>query len=84
MDVSVEEPLAIEPKSPELDRADKLLVLAVVAPPLAWLAQLTAGISLAGWMCGAQTRWPLHVATALALAAAAAAGLHCWRASGPG
>lgn len=78
MDVS-EEPLVIAPKAPELDGTDKRLVLAVVAPPLAWLAQLTAGISLSAWMCGAQARWPLHVATAVALSIAAVAALHCAR-----
>lgn len=76
------EGLHVEPKRPELDRGDRALLTAAFAGPLAWLVQLGFGVSVLPWLCTADTRAPLHLATAAALAAVALGVAHCWRRGG--
>ena len=70
---------AIEPTRPELGPGDRLLLLAALAGPLAWFAQLCVGIAIVGDLCAAQTRWPFHATTAVALVACLAGTIVCWR-----
>jgi hypothetical protein len=64
---------------PELGVHDRRLAIAALLPPVAFLLQQGFGQALAGWMCAAQTRWPLHAMTAGALGVALLCGAFCWR-----
>jgi hypothetical protein len=51
----------------------------VLVGPTATLVQLQANYALVLWACGAGREWPLHLVSALALAAAVGAALLSWR-----
>jgi hypothetical protein len=75
-----ERPVEMQAPIPVLAPADRRLLLAALAGPLAWLAQFGVAYGLVGPMCALGTSGWLHAATAAALAATALGGTHCARA----
>jgi hypothetical protein len=51
------------------------LWLGLLGPPVAWLTQLQVNYALVPWACNSGNLVPLHIATAVFLACAIAAGL---------
>lgn len=80
---SSERELRVEPNRRELAPADRLTLIAALAPPTAWLAQLSLAGSFAGWMCASGREWPLQALTGAVLLVSAWAGWHCWRHRNP-
>lgn len=57
----------VEEKKPEVADADRILLAAAAAPPLAWLSQLAFGMGAARWLCAIGSRGPFYVASGLSL-----------------
>ncbi|HEX2163214.1 MAG TPA: hypothetical protein VHM02_04645, partial [Thermoanaerobaculia bacterium] len=70
----------VEPPQHEVAPADRRLMAAAALPALAWLTQLLFGLATVRWMCRIESRLPLALATAVALAAALWALVACRRA----
>jgi hypothetical protein len=75
--------LHVEPHRRELAPRDRLTLIAALAPPTVWLAQLSLAGSLASWMCANGAEWPLRALTAAVLITCAWGGWHCWRHRAP-
>jgi len=73
------ERVVVQAPLPAVSARDGRLILAALAGPLAWLAQLGVGYGLVGPMCVARSRWWLHALTAAALACVGLGARHCWR-----
>lgn len=56
------------------------LWFALLAPPVAFLAQLEANYAMVSSLCVRGERWPLHLVTLVAIAVCVAAGVVAWRA----
>ncbi len=63
--------------TPRLDKRHEWFGL--LTGPVAWSVQLTLAYALSSWTCDGDTLAPLHVASLLCLAAAAAGGVAAWR-----
>jgi uncharacterized protein YqgC (DUF456 family) len=68
----------IQPPRPALEPGDRTLFLAALAGPLVWFSQLLVGIAIVGDLCTAQTRWPFHLVSGVALALTAGGVAACW------
>jgi hypothetical protein len=72
-------PVEVQAALPALAKRDRWLLLAVLAGPLAWLAQFGLAYGLVGPMCAARASGWLHVVTGAALALTALGAARCAR-----
>lgn len=63
----------------DFDAFDRKLTVAIVAPPLAWLTQLTVGYALVPTACVEATKLPLHLTSVFAIAIAGVCAFYGWR-----
>jgi hypothetical protein len=71
-----------EPTRARPPAASPVLWAALLGGPLACLALLEIDYILVTWACAEESRWPLHLAAAVAVLLAAAAAFAGWRARG--
>ena len=64
----------------DFDAFDRKLTVAMLAPPLAWLTQLTVGYALVPTACVEATKLPLHLTSVVAITVAGVCALYGWRA----